>query len=110
MTRLAAAVLAALLLASAMGLVASRYRARSLVAEGEIARREAKSLESEGARLRSELGHHAQPAMIEAQARAAGLRPIGPERTVLLAAPAPAIPTAIADAGGAAAPAAEAAQ
>jgi cell division protein FtsL len=80
-----------------MGLVASRYRARSLIAEGEIARQDGKSLEAEGTRLRSELGRHSQPATVEAAARASGLRPIAPDRTVLLAAragEAPATPAA----------------
>jgi cell division protein FtsL len=75
-----------------MGLVASRYRARSLIAEGEIARQDGKSLEAEGTRLRSELGRHSQPATVEAAARA-----IAPDRTVLLAAragEAPATPAA----------------
>jgi len=95
--RLLAILLAAVLFASALALVASRYRSRTLFAELELARQDAKSLEADGARLRSELGRLSQPAAVESSARAIGLRPIPPERTVLLEAPA--APPAVAAAG-----------
>jgi cell division protein FtsL len=89
MSRIAPFVAAALLVASALALVTSQYRAREYFAELEVAQQEAKSLEAEGARLRSDLGRAAQPATVEAVARRFGMRAIAPDRIVLLPVPAP---------------------
>jgi cell division protein FtsL len=84
MMRLALLVLTPLLLASALALVVSQYRSRVLFAELEQAQQDAKNLDAEGARLRSDLGHAAQPATVEAAARHLGMRAISPDRVVLL--------------------------
>ncbi len=84
MSRLAILVLTPLLLASALALVVSQYRSRVLFAELEVAQQEAKTLDAEGARLRSDLGHAAQPATVEAAARRLGMRAISPDRVILL--------------------------
>jgi cell division protein FtsL len=84
MQRLAPFALAALLVACALALVTSQYRARGLFAELEVAQQEAKTLESEGARLRSDLGRVAQPATVEAVARRLGMRAIDPGRIVFV--------------------------
>ncbi len=83
-TALALACTAALV-ASALALVTARYRARGLFAELEVTQQQARSLDAEGNRLRIELGRAAQPASIEAAARAVGMRPVDPDRTVFLA-------------------------
>ncbi len=101
LTRLAVAVLAALLVACALALVTAQYRERQLFAELEVAQQEGKSLTAEGARLRSDLGRAAQPATVEAVAHRLGMRAIDPDRIVLL-------PRAGASGAGAADPAAEA--
>ncbi len=99
MIRLAVAVLALLLVASALALVTAQYRSRQLFAEGEVAQQEAKALAAEGARLRSDLGRIAQPATVEAVARRLGMRAINPEQVIILpAAPGGAAP-AVAQAG-----------
>jgi cell division protein FtsL len=88
---------AALLFACALGLVTAQYRTRERFAELEVAQQETKTLEAEGARLRSDLGRAAQPATVEAVARRLGMHAIDPERTVgLVAAP----PRAAAAGGG----------
>jgi cell division protein FtsL len=87
MTRLALPVLSLLLVASALALVASQYRARELFAELEVAQQEGKVLEAEGSRLRSDLGRAAQPATVEAVARRLGMRAINPDHIVILPAP-----------------------
>jgi cell division protein FtsL len=89
-----AALLAALLVACALALVVSQYRTRVLFAEIEAALGETKRLESEGARLRSDLGHAAQPATVEAVAHRLGMHPIDPDRVVVLAQPVPALAAA----------------
>jgi cell division protein FtsL len=78
------ALLAALLMASALSLVTSQHRARELFADLEAAQQLARQSEAEGNRLRIELGRASQPAVIEAAARQLGMRPIDPEHTVLL--------------------------
>jgi cell division protein FtsL len=78
---------AAVLLACALSLVISQYRARVRFAELEVAQQEAKQLEADGARLRSELVRAAQPAAVEAVARRFGMRPVDPAGTVLMAVP-----------------------
>jgi cell division protein FtsL len=88
MTRLALPVLSLLLVACALALVASQYRARELFAELEVAQQEGKALEAEGSRLRSDLGRAAQPASVEAVARRLGMRAINPDHIVILPAPA----------------------
>jgi len=99
MIRIAPLVLSALLVASSLALVTSQYRSRELFAELEIAQQETKSLDAEGSRLRSDLGRASQPATVEAVARRLGMRPINPDRTVMLPAlvapaqPADAMPT-----------------
>jgi cell division protein FtsL len=89
-----AVLLAALLVAAALALVISQYRSRQLFAELELAQQESKALTAEGARLRADLGHAAQPATVEAVARRLGMRPINPDRVVMLpnAAPLAAVP------------------
>ena len=89
-----AALLAALLVACALALVVSQYRSRVLFAEIEVAQQETKRLESDGARLRSDLGHAAQPAAVEAAAHRLGMRPIDPDRVVALPVAAPALAAA----------------
>ncbi len=84
MSRLAALVLSVLLVASALALVTSQYRSRQLFAELELAQQEAKALNSEGARLRSDLGRASQPATVEAVARRLGMHAIRPDRIVIL--------------------------
>jgi cell division protein FtsL len=83
-SRMVVALLAALLMASALSLVTSQHRARELFADLEAAQQLARQSEAEGNRLRIELGRASQPAAIEAQAHALGMRPIDPEHTVLL--------------------------
>jgi cell division protein FtsL len=78
------AVLAALLMAGALSLVTAQHRARELFADLEAAQQLTRQNEAEGNRLRIELGRASQPAVIEAAARALGLRPIDPEHTALL--------------------------
>jgi cell division protein FtsL len=85
-----AVLLAALLVAAALALVISQYRSRQLFAEIELAQQESKTLTAEGARLRADLGHAAQPATVEAVARRLGMRPINPDRVVMLPNAAPA--------------------
>jgi cell division protein FtsL len=98
------ALLVALLVCSALALVTSQYRSRELFAELEVAQQETKTLESDGARLRSDLGRAAQPASVEAVARRLGMRAINPDRTVVLPVPAPAASAGGSDAGLLAAP------
>lgn len=84
MIRAVTVLLALLLVASALALVTSQYRARELFADIEVAQQEAKSLDADAARLRSDLGRAAQPATVEAVARRLGMRAIAPDRIVLL--------------------------
>jgi len=93
MTRLApllAPLLALLLVACALALVTSQYLSRELFAELEVAQLEAKSLDSEGSRLMSDLGHASQPATVEAVARRLGMRVVNPAQIVILPVSAPA--------------------
>jgi len=90
--RLVTAGLCALLVAAALALVSSQYRARQLFAELEVAQQETRTLTTEGAQLRTDLGRAAQPATVEAVARRLGMRGIDPNRIVLL--PPPAAPLA----------------
>jgi cell division protein FtsL len=82
-------LLALLLVCSALALVTSQYRAREMFANLEVAQQESKTLESDGARLRSDLGRSGQPATVEAVARRLGMRAINPDRIVMLPTPAP---------------------
>jgi len=84
-----AVALAALLLGCALAVVVAQYRSRVLFAELEAAQQETKRLESEGARLRSDLGHAAQPATVEALAHRLGMHPIDPDHVVALPVGAP---------------------
>jgi len=84
MTRIASVVLSLLLVICALALVTSQYRAREFFAELEVLQQEAKSLEAEGSRLRSDLGRASQPAIVEAAARRLGMRAINPERIIIL--------------------------
>jgi cell division protein FtsL len=90
-----AALLAALLVAAALALVISQYRSRQLFAELEVAQQDAKALTAEGARLRADLGRAAQPATVEAVARRLGMRPINPDRVVMLPTPTSAAAAAV---------------
>jgi cell division protein FtsL len=83
-TRVIVAVLAALLMASALSLITAQHRARDLFADLEAAQQLARTSEAEGNRLRIELGRASQPAAIEAAARQLGMRPIDPDHTALL--------------------------
>jgi cell division protein FtsL len=83
-SRAMAAVLAVLLMASALALVTSQYRARGLFAELDVAQQQAAQGELESNRLRLELGRATQPAAIEAAARQLGLRPIDADHMALL--------------------------
>ncbi len=83
-SRMVVALVAALLMASALSLVTSQHRARELFADLEAAQQLARQSEAEGNRLRIELGRASQPAVIEAAARQLGMRPIDPEHTALL--------------------------
>ncbi len=83
-SRMVVALLAALLMASALSLVTSQHRARELFADLEAAQQLARQSEAEGNRLRIELGRASQPAVIEAAARQLGMQPIDPEHTALL--------------------------
>jgi cell division protein FtsL len=83
-TRAVVAVLAALLMVSAMALITSQHRARTLFAELEVTQQATVQDEAESNRLRLELGRLAQPAAIEAQARQLGMRPIDSDHTALL--------------------------
>jgi cell division protein FtsL len=83
-TRVIVGALAALLMVSALSLVASQHRARELFADLEAAQQLAHQSEAEGNRLRADLGRASQPAAIEAAARQLGLRPIDPDHTALL--------------------------
>jgi len=85
--RLLPLLLAAFLLASALGLVASQYRARLLFAEIENLEKEARGLDADAAGLRSELGRLGQPANVEAQARRLGMHPVSPDHIVALSVP-----------------------
>jgi len=84
MRRIAPLVLSLLLVICALALVTSQYRARELFAELEVSQQEAKSLDAEGSRLRSDLGRASQPAIVEAAARRLGMRAINPDRIVIL--------------------------
>ncbi len=84
--RLWALVLGAALFVSMLSIVSAQYRARSLFVDLEAAQQEARRLDAEASRLRVELGSSTQPAAIGAAARALGLRPIEPARTVYLSA------------------------
>jgi cell division protein FtsL len=83
-SRMIVALLASLLMASALSLVTSQHRARELFADLEAAQQLARTSEAEGNRLRIELGRASQPAAIEAAARQLGMRPIDPGHTALL--------------------------
>lgn len=84
MMRVAPLVLSLLLVICALALVTSQYRGRELFAELEVAQQEAKTLEADGSRLRSDLGRASQPAIVEAAARRVGMRAINPERIIIL--------------------------
>ncbi len=89
MMRIAPLALSLLLIVSALALVTSQYRAREFFAELEVSQQEAKSLEAEGSRLRSDLGRASQPAIVEATARRLGMRAINPDRIIILPTSAP---------------------
>ncbi len=84
MMRIAPPLLLLLLVACALALITSQYRARELFAQLEVAQQQAKALDAEGSRLRSELGRVSQPAIVEAVARRLGMRAISPDRIVML--------------------------
>lgn len=84
MMRIAPLALSFLLVVCALALVTSQYRARQLFAELEVAQQEAKALDADGSRLRSELGRASQPAIVEAVARRLGMRAINPDRITML--------------------------
>ena len=92
MMRIAPLVLSSLLVLCALALVTSQYRARELFAELEVSQQDAKALDAEGSRLRSELGRASQPAIVETAARRLGLRPISPDRIVILPSSAASVP------------------
>jgi len=94
--RLATALLAALLVAAALALVLAQYRSRQVFAELEVAQQETRTLVTDGAQLRTDLGRAAQPATVEAVARRMGMRGIDPNRIVIL-------PPSVADAAAEAA-------
>ncbi|MBV8210617.1 MAG: cell division protein FtsL [Burkholderiaceae bacterium] len=83
-SRLIVALLAVCLMASALALITAQHRARDLFADLEVAQQLGRQREAEGNRLRIELGRASQPAVIEAAARAIGMRPIDPDHTTLL--------------------------
>lgn len=83
-TRLIVALLAALLMTSALSLITAQHRARELFADLEATQQSTRQNEAEGNRLRIELGRASQPAAIEAAARQLGMRPIDPDHTALL--------------------------
>jgi cell division protein FtsL len=82
-------LLAVLLVASALGAVTAQHRARGLFVELEREHQRARQLKAEGERLRVELARAAQPAAVEAAARAQGLKPVDAAHTVYL----PALPS-----------------
>jgi cell division protein FtsL len=82
--RVTVALLAAVLMASALSLVTAQHRARELFVDLEAAQQLTRQSEAEGNRLRIELGRASQPAAIEAAARGLGMRPIDPKHTALL--------------------------
>lgn len=84
MKRLLPFGLAVVLFFSAMALVVSQYLVRERFGELEVAQQEARTLESDGARLRSDKGRYAQPATVESAARRLGLVPIAPDQVVML--------------------------
>lgn len=86
-----AGALTTALFVCALALVTSQYRARERFAELEVAQQETKALEAEGARLRSDLGRVAQPAIVESVARRLGMRAIDPDRIVALPVAPPAV-------------------
>jgi cell division protein FtsL len=82
--RALAVALAALLALAAMSLVTAQHRSRGLFVDLERAQQQAKVLETEGDRLRIELGRLAQPAHVEVAARQLGLKPIDGKAVVFL--------------------------
>ena len=82
--RLSLWLLAALLVASALGAITAQHRARGLFVDLEREQQRARQLKAEGERLRVELARAAQPAAVESAARAQGLRPADPAHTVTL--------------------------
>ena len=70
------ALIALLLVASALSLVTAQHRARSLFIDLERAQQQARTLDAEGDRLRVELGRASQPAAVASAARQLGLKPV----------------------------------
>lgn len=88
--RLGLWLLAALLVASALGAITAQHRARGLFVDLEREQQRARQLKAEGERLKVELARAAQPAAVETAARAQGLRPADAAHTATL----PALPAA----------------
>jgi cell division protein FtsL len=80
---------AVLLVLSSLSLVTAQHRARSLFVELDRTNRHTRELETDGNRLRIDLGKAAQPAAVAAAARALGLRPTEAKQSVFLPTPAP---------------------
>lgn len=90
------ALIALLLVASALSLVTAQHRARSLFVDLERAQQQARTLDAEGDRLRVELGRASQPAAVASAARQLGLKPVDAAQVVFLPSgvgAAPATPT-----------------
>lgn len=81
-------LLAVLLVGSALSLVTSQHRARSLFIDLERAQAEARNRDVDWNRLRIELSRAGQPGYVEQAARSMGLRPVDSARTVLVSPPA----------------------
>jgi cell division protein FtsL len=86
----AIAVPAMLLVLSSLSLVTAQHRARGLFVDLGRSQNQTRDLETEGNRLRIELGKASQPAAVAAGARALGLRPTEAKQTVFLPALVPA--------------------
>jgi cell division protein FtsL len=85
----AIAALALLLVLASLSLVAAQHRARGQFVELGRLQAQAKELETDGSRLRIELGKAAQPAAVAASARGLGLRPADGKQTVFVPAAEP---------------------
>lgn len=75
---------AMLLVLSSLSLVTAQHRARALFVDLGRLQAQTRDLETEGSRLRIELGKASQPAAVAAAARALGLRPAEARQTVFL--------------------------
>lgn len=82
--RLLLIVAVLLLFTSALALVTSQHRARSLFIDVERAQLQARQLEVEHDRLKIELARLSQPALIERAAQRLGYQAVDGSRTVFL--------------------------